>query len=211
MSADLKALLLQINIQEKNIQELQSRITGADIKASRRGVITWVSDKIGSSVNAGSELVRIADLSSFKVEGSIADAYANKIKSGTEVKIRINNTDLSGKVATVNPSAENGIIHFTITLDEKASPLLRPYLKTEVFLITSFKKKAIIVKNSAAFDGSAEQNVFVIKEGKAIRRRVTVGESNFDHVEILTGLAPGEEIISSDMSEYKHLEALDLK
>lgn len=211
MAADLKALSLQIRIQEKTIQELESKISAAGIKASRRGVITWISDQIGSTVNAGSELVRLADLSSFKVEGSISESYAEKLKAGTEVLVRVNGTDIRGRVMNVNPSVENGIINFLISLEDKSNPSLRPQLKVDVLLVTSFKEKTIRVKNSAAFDGSLELDVFVVKADQAYRRKVKVGESNVDYVEILSGLTPGEEIISSDISDYKGLEAFTIK
>jgi HlyD family secretion protein len=127
------------------------------------------------------------------------------------VKVRINGTDIRGRVATVNPSIENGILTFMITLEDKASPLLRPHLKAEVFIITSFKEQTIRVKNGAAFDGSVEQEIFVINAGKAMRRKVRVGESNFDYVEILNGLHPGEEIIRTDMTQYKHLDSFTIE
>jgi HlyD family secretion protein len=77
MSADLKALLLQIIFRKRTFRNYKAEYRGRH-KIQQEGSDHLGSDKIGSSVNAGSELVRIADLSSFKVEGSIADAYANK-------------------------------------------------------------------------------------------------------------------------------------
>jgi HlyD family secretion protein len=210
MAADLKALELQISIQEKSIQELQSKLAEADIRATRKGVITWISDKTGSTVNPGTELVRMADLSSFKVEGTMSETYADRVKAGTEVIVRVNGNDLRGNVATVNPAVENGTITCMIILEDKANSQLRPHLKVEVFIVTSFKKKTIRIKNCAAFDGSVEQEIFVINAGKAIRRKVTVGENNVDFVEILNGLRPGEEIITTDMTQYKHLDSFTI-
>jgi HlyD family secretion protein len=98
-----------------------------------------------------------------------------------------------------------------ITLVQKNNPLLRPHSKAAVFVIVSFKEKAIRVKNSPAFDGSVEQEVFVIKGNQAVSRKVVTGESNFSYIEIISGLQPGEEIITSDMAAYKKMEAFTLK
>ena len=59
------------------------------------------------------------------------------------------------------------------------------------------------VKNGPAFKGGAEQDVFVLRpDGKAERRRIKIGLTNFDFVEITAGLQPGETVIVADMSAY---------
>ena len=66
------------------------------------------------------------------------------------------------------------------------------------------------VANGPAFKGAALQDIFVVKNGKAHRRTVKVGMSNFDYVELLNNVQPGEVVIISDMSEYKHLQEISI-
>ncbi|KIO74904.1 hypothetical protein TH53_23785 [Pedobacter lusitanus] len=211
MAADLNGLGFEINIQEKSIQELEKRLEQAEVRASRDGVITWVADQIGSKIDAGSELVRIADLNTFKVEGSISDHFADQLKVGGEVIVRINNTDLRGEIGNVKPAVENGIIKFMVNLKAKSNNKLRSNLKTDLFVVTSFKDKILRVKNGPFYSGASNMKVFVIDNNKAVAKAVTIGESNQDYVEIKSGLKEGDKIIISDTKEYSKLNEAIIK
>lgn len=211
MQADLKSLGYEINIREKDIQGLSDKLKNASISSPRSGVITWVNNKIGAEINEGEELVRIADLSSFKVEASISDTYADEVKAGRMALIRINNTDLRGSISNVQPAVENGTVKFSINLNNKNSKLLRSNLKADVFVITSFKEHTVRVKNGPAFNGSQEQKLFVLEGENAVLRNVKVGESNSDYIEILSGIKAGETVITSEMQDFMHLSKVKIK
>ena len=200
--AETRELELNISIEKKNVDELKRKIDHADIKSTRRGVVTWVKDEIGSNVVPGEMLARIADLSSFKIEAGISDVHAEKLHEGQDAIVRINENNLRGTIISINPSVKNGTVNFLISLNEKNSPLLRSQLKVEVFVITGIKDNAIIVPNGAAFNGSGKQALFMIENEKAYRREVVVGLSNIDSVEIVSGISEGEEVIVSDMRKH---------
>jgi len=211
MKADLKNLGYEISIREKDITEINTKLKNAAISSPRKGVITWINDNIGAEISEGAELVRIADLSSYKVEATISDNYAGEVKTGRTAIVRIDRADLRGKIITVQPAVENGTVKFSISLDQKNSPLLRPNLKADVFVVTAYKSKTTRVQNGPAFNGSQELTVFVQNGHAATARKVKVGESNSDYVEILSGIKAGEKVITSDMQEYVHLNSVEIK
>ena len=209
--AETRELELNISIEKKNVDELKRKIDHADIKSTRRGVVTWVKDEIGSNVVPGEMLARIADLSSFKIEASISDVHAEKLHEGQTAIVRINENNLRGSITSINPSVKNGTVNFLISLNEKNSSLLRSQLKVEVFVITGTKDNTIIVPNGTAFNGSSKQTLFMIENEKAYRREVIVGLSNIDSVEIVSGISEGEEVIVSDMRKYEKRETIRVK
>lgn len=211
MQADLKSLGYEINIREKDIKGVSDKLKNTAISSPRNGVITWVNNKIGAEINEGEELVRIADLSSYKVEASISDTYADEVKAGRTALVRINKTDLRGNISNVQPAVENGTVKFSISLGNKNSKLLRSNLKVDVFVITSYKENTVRVKNGAAFNGSEEQKVFVLEGENAVSRKVKIGESNSDYVEILSGVKAGERVIISEMQDFIHLSKVKIK
>ena len=211
MQADLKSLGYEINIREKDIKGVSDKLKNAAISSPRSGVITWVNNKIGAEISEGEELVRIADLSSYKVEASISDTYADEVKAGRTALVRINKTDLRGIISNVQPAVENGNVKFSISLSNKNSKLLRSNLKVDVFVITSYKENTIRVKNGAAFNGSEAQKVFVLEGENAVSRKVKIGESNSDYVEVLSGVKAGEQVITSQMQDFIHLEKVKIK
>jgi HlyD family secretion protein len=204
MQIEIKEAEIAAAIQENDLNELQRKLNLANVIATRKGVITYVNKNIGANIHEGETLARIADLGSFKVQGSISDNSLDELHTGIPVIIRINDNQLRGHVTNVSPSIQNSIISFDIQLDDRSSKLLRPNMKVDVFLVTATHNKVMRVANGPAFKGSNLQDIFVVNKGKAERRTVHIGLTNFDYVEIQDGVKPGDVLITSDMSEYKN-------
>jgi HlyD family secretion protein len=210
MEVEMKEAEIAADIQENDQKELDRKLQLANVVAGRSGVVTWVNKNIGSTIREGESLVRIADLGSFKVKGSLSDNYIDQLFHGMTAIIRINETKMRGKVANIYPSVQNGIVSFEIALDELNNKLFRPNMKVDVFLVTSTHNNVLRVSNGATFKGSSIQDVFVLNNGKAERRTVHIGMSNFDFVEIKDNLKPGDVIITSDMSEFKNAKEITI-
>lgn len=211
MQIEIKEAEIALAIQENDQRELQRKLQLANIVATRGGVVTYVNKNIGATVREGDALARIADLGSFKVNGSISDSYMDQLHNGMPVVIKINETQLKGHVLNVYPSVQNSIVNFDVQLDERNNAQLRPNMKVDVYLVTDVHSKTMRVTNGMAFKGAANQDIFVLNNGKAERRAVHLGLSNFDFVEIKDGVKPGDVVITSDMSEYKNAKELTIK
>jgi len=211
MQIEIKEAELAASIQEKDLSELGRKLQLADIVARRGGVITWINKNIGASVKEGDALARIADLSSFKVQGSLSDNYLDQLHAGMAAIIRVNDSSLRGKVINVQPSIQNNIVTFDIQLDERGNKGLRPNMKVDVYLVTASKSNVLRVANGPAFKGNAAQDIFVIRDGKATPRAVRVGMVNFDYIELAGNVKPGDVIITSDMSAFKNAKEITIK
>lgn len=211
MGASLRESQLQARIEGTNLKVLAQKLRQADILADRAGVLTWVNENVGSAVNEGEMLAKVADLGSFRVEASCSDTYADQLRAGQPVIVRINETDLRGLITQVKPSVQNGTIKFAVSLDDNHHASLRPNQKVEVFVVTNRTATAIRVANGPAFKGKRRQFVYVLQaDNIAHRREVEIGLTNFDWVEIKSGLQPGDKVILTDLSDYEHLEQLTI-
>ena len=211
MGASLRETELGAQIEGKNLKELQHKLKMADIVADRKGVLTWVNENIGSSVNEGEMLARVADLGSFRVEGSCSDVYAEQVKAGLSVIIKVNESVLRGMISQVKPAVKDGVIGFVIQLENAQNESLRPNMKVEVYVVTNRSSNTLRVANGPAFTGKRKQFVYVLQDNIARRREVETGLSNFDYVEIKSGLSVGEKVIVTDMNQYEHLEEISIK
>ncbi|TGD80769.1 efflux RND transporter periplasmic adaptor subunit [Hymenobacter wooponensis] len=209
-AADVRELGFTMQIQDRSIAELAGKLAQANISSQQPGVLTWVKDDLGTTVQAGDPLARVADLSHFRVRATISDTYADAFHLGDPVVIRINGTDLRGTISTVSPAVEKGVVTFYAALAQDNHPALRSNLRADVFVVTKALHNVVRVKNGPFYQGGKEQPVFVLKEGKAVRRTVQFGSSNFDYVQITSGLAAGEQIILSDTKEYQETPELTI-
>ena len=76
-AADVRELGYTVSMQQRSIGELATKLRQADISSPQAGVLTWVNDNLGSTVQAGDALARVADLSSYRVRATISDTYAD--------------------------------------------------------------------------------------------------------------------------------------
>jgi HlyD family secretion protein len=211
MQIEIKEAEIALAIQQNDLSGLQRKLQLANIIATRSGVVTYVNKNIGATVHEGDALARIADLSSFKVNGSISDSYMDQLRNGMPVIVRINEVQMKGHVVNVYPSIQNSIVTFDVQLDERSNKQLRPNQKVDVYLVTDVRGKTMRVANGPGFKGPVEQDIFVLNGGKAERRRVHIGLTNFDFVEIKDAVKLGDLVITSDMSEFKNAQELTLK
>lgn len=211
MNASLRESQLQARIEATNLSVMAHKLRQADILTDRAGVLTWVNEHIGLAVGEGEMLAKLADLGSFRVEGSCSDVYADQLKTGLPVIVKLNEAALRGQITQIKPVVLNGVVQFTVQLADNRNPSLRPSQKVEVFIVTNRSGQAVRVANGPAFKGKRQQYVYVMQAGNvAVRRTVAVGLSNFDWVEIKSGLKPGDRVILTDLSQYENLEQLTI-
>lgn len=211
LKADEQELNFTMAIQSRSIEELERKMEQAEVRADRPGVITWVNNETGSNVNAGDVIARLADLSSYKVQATVSDAFAEQLHTGGKVTVRINETDLSGTIASVEPTVTNGTVTFFVALDENNNQLLRPNLRVDVYVTTATKPNTLRVKNGPYFSGNTNNQVFIVRQDELVRVPARVGVSNTDFVELEKGVKPGDEVVISEMQDYQHVPKVSLK
>jgi len=210
MKIEIREAEIALAIQQNDLQALKRKLDKAEVVASRDGVVTWVNKNIGASINEGEALVRIANLSSFKVAGSMSDNMLDQIYNAMPAIVRVGESHLRGSIANISPAINNNIVSFELRLDQKDAKVLRPNQKVDVFLVTQTRPKVMRVSNGPAFNGAGRQDIFVLKDGVAERRTVETGLSNFDYIEIKSGLKPGDAVITTDMSTYKNYQKIPI-
>jgi HlyD family secretion protein len=202
-AADRRELSFTVSMQQRNIAEQAGKLRQADISSQQPGVLTWVNDNLGTTVQAGDALARVADLSRYRVRATLADAYADQLHAGDPVLVRLGpGADLRGTVASISPAVDKGTVTFYATLDNDHHPGLRANLRADVLVITRAHRAVLRLKNGPFYQGGQEQPVFVMSHGRAVRRIAHLGDSNTDYVQVLSGLAKGEEVVISDTKSF---------
>ena len=202
-AADQRELGYTVSVQQRSIQEQAAKLRQADISSPLPGVLTWVNDNLGATVQAGEALARVADLSHYRVRATLADTYADQLHPGDAVLVRLGpGTDLRGTVASISPAMEKGVVTFFATLQDDHNAALRANLRADVQVLTRAHRGVLRLRNGPYYQGGQEQPVFVLAGGRAVRRVVRLGDSNTDYVQVLSGLAKGEEVLVSDTKAF---------
>ncbi|MDR2232044.1 MAG: efflux RND transporter periplasmic adaptor subunit [Tannerella sp.] len=199
---ETKVKTLELNIFRKGLAETLRTLEDAQIRSPRKAVLTYVNNEIGAQVEEGSRVAILSDLSHFKVEGEIPDTYSDRIAVGSRAIVKIGVDKLTGTVSDINPLSKNGVISFTVQLDEDNHPRLRSGLKTDVYVMNAIKEDVMRIANDAYYNGSGEYELFAVNGNQLLKRKVMLGESNYEYVEVVSGLQPGDEVVVSDMTDF---------
>lgn len=209
--ADLKAKELELNIFRKSLAETRRTLEDAQIRSPRKAILTYVNNEIGSQIGQGAKVAIVSDLSHFKIEGEIADTYGDRIAAGSKAVIKISSEKLDGTVSDVTPLSKNGVISFTVQLEEDNHKRLRSGLKTDVYVMNAVKDDVLRIANSSYYVGKGEYELFVVNGNQLLKRKVQLGDSNFEYVEVVSGLQEGDQVIVSDMNAYKDKNKLKIE
>ena len=202
---------LELNIFRKSLAETRRTLEDAQIRSPRKAILTYVNNEIGSQIGQGAKVAIVSDLSHFKIGGEIADTYGDRIAAGSKAVIKIGSEKLDGTVSDVTPLSKNGVISFTVQLEEDNHKRLRSGLKTDVYVMNAVKDDVLRIANSSYYVGKGEYELFVVNGNQLLKRKVQLGDSNFEYVEVVSGLQEGDQVIVSDMNAYKDKNKLKIE
>lgn len=193
---NLQQAKLQQQLQQKNLSDtrLYSPISGVLLKRQA---------EVGEIVGVGVPLFVIADIKKVKVLAYVPEAELHEIKLGQTSKINISSLDkvFSGKVTEVGSAADATSRAFTIKIElENPASLIRPGMIAEAKIATTEKKQVILLPAECIQQDLANQSyVFVLDKtrNKVFKRRISLGDLFENKIEIISGLADGEVVVTS--------------
>ena len=211
-AADLKVKELEFNIFSKGLAEMKRTLDDAQIRSPRKAILTFVENQVGAQVSQGQQIAIISDLSHFKVEGEIADTYGDRVAAGGKAIVKVGSEKLEGTISSVTPLSKNGVISFTVQLADDSHKRLRSGLKTDVYVMNAVKEDVLRIANASYYVGRGDYELFVLdSENEIVKRKVQLGDSNFEYVEVVSGLQPGDQVVVSDMSSFKNKNKLKVE
>ena len=196
--ADMQVKELELSIFSKNMEEMRRTLDDAQIRSPRKAVLTFIDNQIGAQVAQGSQVAIISDLSHFKVDCEIADSYGDRVRVGARAVVKVGTDTLSGMISNVTPMSRNGVIAFSVQLNDDA--------------MSNVMDDVMRIPNASYYTGPGSYELWVqTSDNELTRRNVRLGQSNYQYVEVIDGLKPGDRVVTSDMSQFKTNKTLKLK
>jgi membrane fusion protein (multidrug efflux system) len=192
-------------------QELESAKAVARLSKAQASTMTVRSPFAGTVIARGVDvgnlamtstvLYEVADLSALELPLHLPEREAARVKVGNSVEIElIDGTVFGGEVVRRAPIVDSltGTVEFLIRA-EKYPELAVPgaFVRARVLLERRESVPSVPVK--AVFELEGKRYVYVLREGKARRVAVEVGLEGNDRIEILSGLAPEDRVVSEAM------------
>lgn len=211
-AASYKTKQLEEGISAKNLAEKRRTLEDARIKAPANATITYLNSSLGTAISSGERLAVLSDLSHFKIEAQIPESNIDKLALGGDVNVRVGKNTMHGRIGTITPQSINGVISFTVLLDDDSAEGLRSGLRTDLNILFDVKEDAVRIPNGNFYHGPGNYRLFVDNnDGYLERRDVILGEGNFNYVEVKSGLNPGDKVVKTDLEKLSANKKLKLR
>lgn len=211
LEADEKGLQLEIEMKEKELQELKNILPQLIIKAPSAGIVLNVYVNDGDKISQGQLVTRISDLSSFKIDGKIDEKKADAVKTGREVFAIMDNEKLPGKIGNIQPVIQDNKVSFDVYLEESKHDKLMPNQKVNLHVVTERLDSVLRIRKGDGISDARVQNLFVVKDNRAVRTEVVTGLKGPEFIEILSGVKEGDVVITSDIASLRHLNEINIE
>lgn len=203
--------LNELNVQQAEIELTEAQIAKTEIRAPFDGVVglRYVSE--GSFVNAATRIATLQRIDRLKVDFSIPERYATRLRVGSPIAFAVAGGDrrIQGQIYAIDPRIDattRTVLVRAVCPNPDGRLLAGAFANVEVTLAQL--KDALLVPAVAVVPGLNEKNVFVVKDGKAESRAVQTGTRTQTAVHILSGLMPGDVVITSGLQQVRPGQAV---
>lgn len=176
------------------------------------GQLTVLSAKPGQSIGAGERIGQVDVVDSYKVTAQVDEFYLSRIVAGQGATADIGGRTRTLTVTKVYPDVRERRFQVDLTFDGETPKDLRPGQSAQLRIELGEAPDSLIVDNGAFYEDTGGTWVFVLSPdgSSAERRDVRLGRRNPEAIEVLSGLSPGERIITSSYQPWREIERINI-
>ena len=207
-----KQVSKSIELITRNLAMMRENLDALTLRAPISGQLTMLDAEIGAAKSAGARIGQIDSGDGFKVRATGSEYYFARVMTGQKATAEIDDRTYALHVAKVYPGVKNQ--EFTVDLVFDAQPpAIHRGQTLQLKLEIGASRPSIMVSNGAWYNDAGGQWVFALSPGagSAERRPVRLGRRNPDNIEVLSGLKPGERIITSSYEPYLTVDRIDIR
>lgn len=198
--------LNEVNVQSAEIALTEAQMRKTEIRAPFDGVVglRYVSE--GSYVNASTRIATLQRLDRIKVDFSLPEKYAARLKIGSPLAFSVAGSErrYQARIYAIDPRIDTATRTVMIrAVAENPQARLLPGAFASVHVTLDSLDNALLVPAVALIPGLSQTSVFVARDGKVERRAVEAGTRTADQVHVLSGLVPGESVITSGLQQLR--------
>ena len=198
----------------QNALELMRRkVADLVVKAPVDGQLTSLDAEIGQSKNKGERLGQIDVLSGFKVRADIDEHYISRIYNGQTGSFSFNGKTYKLSIKKVYTQVTNGRFQVDMQFEETVPEGIRRGQTLQIRVALSDEKQAVMIPKGGFFQQTGGNWIFKVSEdgNTAYKTDIILGSQNTEYYEVLSGLQPGDKVITSSYDNYGDIQELVLK
>ena len=198
---ELDAASARVKVAEAGLNEAETMLGYARVTAPFDAVITRKLAELGDLAMPGKPLMEIESPAKLRFETDLPESLLDRVQPGAVLPVTIPSLPkpLAATVAEISPVADALSRTFLVKLDLPEAAGLRPGQFGRVAVPVAAAPILLVPRQAVLRRGQMEA-VFVVRDQRAILRLVKSGKRVDDRLEILSGLEPGDPVVTGDAS-----------
>jgi len=204
--AELEEIQAQLQVAEAQVNSARARLEDTVIRAPFPGEVGLRRVSVGSLVQPNTIITTLDDIAVMKLEFSVPEEYLAAMREGLEIRAQAAawpDRAFSGEVTSVDsrvdPMTRSLAVVALMPNEDRA---LKPGMFLQVD-ISRRRSDVVLAPEAALVPRQGRQFVFVVEEGRASERQVSLGSRRPGQVEIVSGLEPGEQIVTQGVQRIR--------
>lgn len=211
-AAQLAAENARVEQARRMVQRRRHQVEDLSIRAGMAGVLQEIAVEPGQQVQIGANVARVARPDDLIAELRIAETQAREIQIGQNVRVDTRNAVVPGRVMRIDPAVQSGTVQVDVELIGDLPPGARPDLSVDGTIELERLDDVLHVGRPASGQPESRVSLYrLVDNDTAERAVVELGRASVGRIEIRSGLAAGDRVILSDMSQWSEHERVRLE
>jgi HlyD family secretion protein len=212
IEAQLTAQRARVDQARNAYERLVEQVESLEVRAGLAGVLQEVQVEEGQRVELGANIARVARPDELQAELRIPETQARDVQLGQHVDVDTRNGVVAGRVLRIDPAVQGGTVQVDVELKGPLPRGARPDLSVDGTIEIERLENAVFTGRPAYGQADSTISLFkLVEDGDfAVRVPVQIGRTSVNAVEIVQGLASGDEVILSDTSSWDTYDRIRL-
>ena len=196
---------------EQNLVLARANLENLLVRAPRAGQLTALNAEIGESKARGERLGQIDDVDRFKAAALVNEFYLNRVRVGQRALLETGGRSFDLEVSKVYPEVQAAQFEIDLSFVTESPRDIRRGQTLQLRLVLgNTEEEATLLANGAFLNDTGGAWVFVLNPERTVatRRSVELGRRNPNNIEVVAGLVPGDEVITSSYGNFMTVERL---
>ncbi len=195
---------------QRNLDLMRENLNSLVVRAPVSGQLSSIDVEVGSSITAGQNIGQIDDLNGFKLRADIDEHYVSQVFAGLKATFEFDGKSYDMMVTKVYPEIKSGRFQADMNFEKNMPEGIRRGQSSPIRLVLGKSAEAILLPLGGFFSDTGGNWVYVVdKSGnRAVKRNISLGRKNPLYFEVLEGLQPGDQVITSSYENFGNKDVL---
>ncbi|WP_020653609.1 efflux RND transporter periplasmic adaptor subunit [Massilia niastensis] len=200
----LKTKVNELERQRLSMANAQRRVDELTVRAPVDGFIGTLNVQHRMVVAANAPLMTLVDLSKLEVELEVPETYVNDMGLGMSAEITLPTGKATGKLSALSPEVVKNQVLARVRFDGEQPKGLRQSQRVTARLLIEERPNVLMLPRGPFVESEGGRHAYVVQDGVAVRTPIQMGATSISHVEILSGLKPGDKVVVSGTDTFNN-------